>query len=117
MSMGDEEAKTLGVSIKRERVLFIFFSTLAVATAVSFSGIIGWVGLMVPHIVRMLVGPDHRVVFPLSLSLGGAFMIAADTLARTLTNFDIPVGIITAITGAPFFIYLMKKSEKQAWMR
>jgi len=117
LSMGEEEARTLGVNIKRDRILFIAFSTLAVASAVSVCGIIGWVGLMVPHLVRMLVGPDHRILLPLAISGGASFMIAADTLSRTLTTFDIPVGIITALTGAPFFIYLMRKGGKEAWGR
>lgn len=117
ISMGEEEAKALGVNIKRERILFIGFSTLAVAVATSLCGIIGWVGLMVPHLVRMLTGPDHRTLVPLSIALGGAFMIAADTVSRTLTSFDIPVGIITALTGAPFFIYLMKRGGIEAWGR
>ncbi|MEN2994241.1 MAG: iron chelate uptake ABC transporter family permease subunit [Thermodesulfovibrio sp.] len=95
--------KGFGVNIKRERLLFIAFSTFAVAVATSLCGIIGWVGLMVPHLVRMLTGPDHKTLVPLSISAGAAFMIAADTVSRTLTSFDIPVGIITAITGAPFF--------------
>ncbi|MEN2994621.1 MAG: iron ABC transporter permease [Thermodesulfovibrio sp.] len=117
MSMGEDEAKALGVNIKRERLLFIGFSTLAVAVATSLCGIIGWVGLMVPHLVRMLTGPDHKTLVPLSISAGAAFMIAADTVSRTLTSFDIPVGIITALTGAPFFIYLMKRGGKEAWGR
>jgi len=117
LSMGEEEAKMLGVNVGRERALFILFSTLAVATATSVCGIIGWVGLMVPHLIRMLIGPDHKVLLPLSLFGGGAFMIAADTISRTLTTFDIPVGIITALTGAPFFIYLMKRGGKEAWGR
>lgn len=115
LSMGEEEAKMLGVNVGRERAIFIAFSTLAVATATSVCGIIGWVGLMVPHLIRMLIGPDHKILLPLSLAGGGAFMIAADTISRTLTSFDIPVGIITALTGAPFFIYLMKRSGKEAW--
>ncbi|WP_297210087.1 MULTISPECIES: FecCD family ABC transporter permease [Thermodesulfovibrio] len=115
MSMGEEEAKALGVNIRRERLLFIGFSTFAVAVATSLCGIIGWVGLMVPHLVRMLTGPDHKTLIPLSISAGAAFMIAADTVSRTLTTFDIPVGIITALTGAPFFIYLMKRGGKEAW--
>lgn len=117
LSMGEEEAKMLGVNVGRERILFIIFSTLAVATATSVCGIIGWVGLMVPHLIRMLIGPDHKVLLPLSLAGGGAFMIAADTISRTLTNFDIPVGIITALTGAPFFVYLLKKSGEALWGR
>lgn len=117
MSMGEEEAKALGVNIKRDRLLFIGFSTFAVAVATSLCGIIGWVGLMVPHLVRMLTGPDHKTLIPLSISAGAGFMIAADTVSRTLTSFDVPVGIITALTGAPFFIYLMKRGGKEAWGR
>ncbi len=117
ISMGEDEAKALGVNVKRERIIFIGASSLAVSIAVSVSGIIGWVGLMVPHLVRMLIGPDHRSLVPLSMAGGAAFMIFADTIARNLTSFDIPVGIITAITGAPFFVYLMKKGGKESWGR
>lgn len=117
MSMGGDEAKTLGVNIKRDRLIFIVASTIAVSVAVSACGIIGWVGLMVPHLVRMVTGPDHRSLVPLSMAGGAAFMIFADTVARSLTNFDIPVGIITAISGAPFFVYLMKKGGKESWGR
>jgi len=115
MSLGEEEAKALGVNVSRDRLLFIGFSTFAVAIATSLCGIIGWVGLMVPHLVRMLIGPDHKTLVPLSLAGGASFMIAADTISRTITSFDIPVGIITALTGAPFFIYLMKRGGKEAW--
>jgi iron complex transport system permease protein len=117
MSMGEDEAKALGVNVKRERIIFIAASSLAVSIAVSVSGIIGWVGLMVPHLVRMMTGPDHKSLVPLSMAGGAAFMIFADTIARNLTSFDIPVGIITAITGAPFFVYLMKKGGKESWGR
>jgi iron complex transport system permease protein len=115
MSLGEEEAKALGVNVSRDRFLFIGFSTFAVAIATSLCGIIGWVGLMVPHLVRMLIGPDHKTLVPLSFAGGASFMIAADTISRTITSFDIPVGIITALTGAPFFIYLMKRGGKEAW--
>lgn len=115
MSMGEDEAKLLGVNVKRDRIIFIVSSTLAVSLAVSVSGIIGWVGLMVPHLIRMVTGPDHKSLIPLSMAGGAAFMIFADTVARSLTNFDIPVGIITAIIGAPFFVYLMKRGGKESW--
>jgi iron complex transport system permease protein len=115
LSMGEDEAKVLGVNVRRERIIFISASSLAVSVAVSVSGIIGWVGLMVPHLMRMITGPDHRTLVPLSMAGGASFMIFADTLARSLTGFDVPVGIITAITGAPFFIYLMKKGGKESW--
>jgi iron complex transport system permease protein len=117
MSMGEDEAKTLGVNVRREMIIFIGASSLAVSIAVSVSGIIGWVGLMVPHLVRMLIGPDHKTLVPLSMAGGATFMIFADTIARSLTDFDIPVGIITAIVGAPFFVYLMKKGGRESWGR
>lgn len=117
MSMGDEEAKSMGVNVKRDRIIFIAASTVAVSVAVSVSGIIGWVGLMVPHLIRMMTGPDHKSLVPLSMAGGATFMIFADTIARYLTSFDLPVGIITAITGAPFFIYLMKKGGRESWGR
>lgn len=117
LSMGEEEARALGVNVKRERIIFIGASSLAVGIAVSVSGIIGWVGLMVPHLIRMIVGPDHKSLVPLSMAGGAAFMISADTIARSLTDFDIPVGIITAIIGAPFFVYLMRKGGRESWGR
>ncbi|MCE5334144.1 MAG: iron ABC transporter permease [Desulfobacteraceae bacterium] len=115
LSMGEEEALTLGIPVERERFLFIGAASIAVGSAVSVSGIIGWVGLMVPHLTRMLLGPDHRLLMPFSLALGAAFMIFADTLARNITSFDIPVGIITTLSGTPFFVYLMKRGVGQSW--
>jgi len=117
MSMAEDEAKALGVNVSRDRIIFIAASSIAVSVAVSVSGIIGWAGLMVPHLVRMMTGPDHKSLVPLSMTGGAAFMIIADTIARNLTSFDIPVGIITAITGAPFFVYLMKRGGKESWGR
>jgi len=115
ISMGEEEARTMGVDVRRYRVVFIAASTLAVSTAVSVSGIIGWVGLMVPHLVRMVSGPDHRSLIPLSMAAGAAFLILADTVARSLTVYDLPVGLVTAITGAPFFVYLLKRGGRESW--
>ena len=117
ISMGEDEAKLLGVHIRRDRLIFILAATLSVSLAVSVSGIIGWVGLMVPHLVRMLIGPDHQRLVPLSMAGGAAFLIFADTIARSLSSFDIPVGIITALSGAPFFVYLMKRDSKESWGR
>jgi iron complex transport system permease protein len=117
MSMGEEEAKTLGIHVARERIILVAASTLMVSIAVSVSGIIGWVGLMVPHLIRMMIGPDHRSLVPLSMAGGAAFMIFADTAARSLTDVDVPVGIITAIIGAPFFVYLMRRGGKDSWGR
>ncbi len=117
ISMGDEEAQAMGINVSRKRVVFIAAATLAATSAVAVSGIIGWVGLMVPHLVRMVAGPDHRRLIPLTMAGGATFMILADTAARNLTEFDIPVGIITAVAGAPFFVYLMKRNGKECWGR
>lgn len=117
ISMGDEEARSLGVNVSRERIIFIAGATLAVSSAVAVSGIIGWIGLMVPHIVRMVAGPDHRRLIPLTMACGAAFMVCADTAARNLSGADIPVGIITALAGAPFFIYLMHRGGLEGWGR
>ncbi len=115
LSMGDEEARALGVNVERDRLIMVAAASLAVGCAVSVSGIIGWVGLMVPHLVRMMIGPDHRVLLPFSMAAGAAFMVFADTLARNLASFDIPVGIITALCGTPFFVYLMRKGAAESW--
>jgi iron complex transport system permease protein len=115
LSMGEEEAQSLGVNVKKDRMILLVSASLSVSIAVSVSGIIGWVGLIVPHLVRMVAGPDHKSLVPLSMAMGAAFMILADTVARSLTSLDIPVGIVTAILGAPFFIYLMKRGGKESW--
>lgn len=115
ISMGDDEARSLGVNVSRKRIIFIACSTLAVTSAVAVSGIIGWIGLIAPHLVRMIAGPDHRRLIPLSMAGGAAFMICADTVARNLVSLDVPVGIITALAGAPFFIYLMKRGGRESW--
>jgi len=115
LSLGETEAQSLGMEVGRERGLFLLAAALAVAGAVSVTGIIGWVGLMIPHIVRMLVGPDHRRVIPLSMTLGAAFLMFSDTLARASVAGEIPVGIITTVCGAPFFVYLLKRGGQESW--
>ncbi|MEZ0329244.1 MAG: iron ABC transporter permease [Dissulfuribacterales bacterium] len=112
ISMGDDEARALGINIKTERMMLIGSTSLAVSIAVSVSGTIGWVGLMVPHLIRMISGPDHKRLLPMSMAGGAAFMIVADTISRGMSRLEIPVGIITALFGAPFFMYLMRRGEK-----
>ena len=108
MITGDDSAKSLGVEVKAKRLFFLLISTFITAGAVSVSGVIGFVGLVVPHVLRILTGPDHRSLIPLSMVSGGIFLLLSDTLARTLLSpTEIPVGIITSIFGAPFFIYLL----------
>ncbi|MGQ9760206.1 MAG: FecCD family ABC transporter permease [Candidatus Methanomethylicaceae archaeon] len=116
LSMGDEEAKSLGVNVERDRLIVLFTTTFMVSSFVSVAGVIGWVGLVIPHLVRMLMKtPDNRIVFPLSASLGGVFLLLADTIARSLTSYELPVGVITTIIGAPFFLYLLKRRGGGIW--
>ena len=104
--MPDEEAKSLGVDVNKFRKLIIVVSTLITALAVSVVGIIGWVGLIIPHVSRLIVGTDIVKVIPVSILLGGLFLLIADDLARTITPGEIPIGILTSLVGAPFFAYL-----------
>ena len=115
LSMGDREAQTLGINVKTNKIAVIIFATLATAGAVSVSGIIGWVGLVIPHIGRMLIGNNNKWLMPASISLGACFMLLLDTICRTLTGAELPLGIVTAIVGGPFFIYLLKKTKGSRW--
>ena len=107
MPLGDEDAMTLGIDVPKARCIYIVTGTLIVAASVSLCGNIGWVGLVVPHMARIIVGSDHDALIPFSALLGGLFMLAMDTLARTFSGGEIPVGILTALLGAPFFAYLL----------
>lgn len=109
MAMGDEEAQSLGINPDRFRFFIIIGCTLLTSAAVSISGIIGWVGLVVPHITRMLVGSDNRILLPASISIGGCFLLLMDNISRTLISIEIPIGILTAIIGVPVFLYLLRK--------
>jgi len=116
MALGDEDAMTLGIDVPRARVIYIIIATLVVAASISCCGDIRWVGLIVPHMARIIVGSDHDVLIPFSALLGGIFMLVMDTLARTLPGGEIPVGILTSLIGAPFFAYLLVRNEKKgAW--
>lgn len=109
LSFGDEEAKSLGIPVERLRLTVIICATLMTAAAVSISGIIKLVGLVVPHLVRFIVGPDFRFLLPGSALMGGLFLLASDNLARTLWTMEIPLGILTPLFGVPFFLYLLIK--------
>lgn len=115
LSLGDEEAETLGVNVKVFRSLLIIITTFAIAATVSVTGSISWIGLIVPHIARILGGHDHRTVIPLSMISGSIFLLLMDNLARTMTTSEIPVGILTSLIGAPFFAYLLVKGRDNAW--
>ena len=112
--VGSETAKSLGVDVEKIKKHLLFFTTLMVAFAVSSCGVIGFVGLIVPHCIRLVVGPDNRLVIPYSIFVGGTFLLVCDTLSRiVLQPAELPVGSITALAGAPMFIYLLYKSKKQ----
>jgi len=115
LSLGDEEAMSLGINVSLLRPFLIAVATLMVASTVSASGTIAWVGLVVPHIARILAGADHDQSMPVSMVMGAGFVLLMDDLARTLTTAEIPVGILTAAVGAPFFGYLLIKGTREAW--
>ena len=111
LSLGDEEAKALGVNVKRIRIIAIVLATLASSLAVVMAGIIGWVGLIIPHIIRMAVGPSHRLLLPLSAIIGGAFLLLADAVSRLALSVEIPIGILTSLIGIPIFIIVLKNAR------
>ncbi|MFJ5366739.1 FecCD family ABC transporter permease [Pectobacterium punjabense] len=112
LSMPDEEARTLGVNILYTRLLFIFAATLITASAVSIAGIIGWIGLVVPHICRLIVGDNFNRLLPVSIAVGALLLLFTDTLARTLAAIELPLGILTSSIGAPFFLLLLLRGER-----
>ena len=114
MLLGEDSANSLGVEVERVKKILLFISSMIVASAVSVSGIIGFVGLIVPHTIRLLIGPDNRVLIPFSAIGGAIFMILADTMARVaIPPTELPVGSITSLFGAPYFIYLLVKTKKK----
>lgn len=113
ISLGDEVALSLGVNIKLLRLILIASATLITATAVSVSGLIGWVGLVVPHFARLLLGNDHRFGIPATALIGGTFLVIVDNFARLMTTSEIPIGILTSFIGAPIFIFLIAKNNRQ----
>lgn len=113
LAVGDDEATTLGINARRSRLIVVIAASLGTAAAVSVSGLIAFVGIIVPHTVRLLAGPSHRLVLPLSIAFGGAFLCAADLLARTLSQpAEVPIGVVTAFFGAPFFILVLRSSRR-----
>ena len=113
-SLGEEGAAYVGINVERDKIIILALGSVLTAAAVSISGLIGFVGLVTPHAMRLILGPEHRLLIPASALAGAAFLVVADLLARTLTSSgEIPVGIITALVGAPFFIYLLRRTRKE----
>lgn len=110
LPLGDDEARSMGVNVRALRIAVVICATLITASCVSMCGQVGWVGLLIPHICRMAFGSNHRALIPASVSVGACFMVIVDTVARSVSAAEIPVSILTAIIGAPFFIILMRRS-------
>ncbi|EON3358309.1 FecCD family ABC transporter permease [Yersinia enterocolitica] len=117
LSLGDETAAAMGVVVGKTRWWVLIAVTLITAATVAVAGSIGWVGLVVPHIARMIVGPDHRKLLPVATIFGAIYMIIIDTLARSATSAEIPLGVLTALIGAPVFIWLLRKKQDKGWNR
>ena len=114
LGMGEQEAQSMGVAVRRDRAIIILAATLVTALVVSISGIIGWVGIVIPHLARMIVGPDFRRLMPVSASLGIVYLLVIDDLCRTLTALEIPIGVITGIVSVPIFVYFILR-KKVRW--
>ncbi len=112
LTMGDDEAATMGVNARLIRIVVIVAATIVTASSVCVTGMIGWVGLVIPHLCRMLVGADYRRLIPASMLMGAGFLLVVDDVARLATTAEIPIGILTAFVGAPFFLYLITRRKK-----
>lgn len=112
LSFGEEEARALGVNTRRIRVILILASTLMTSASIAVAGMIGWVGLIIPHLARLIVGPNYRLLLPASVLIGSTFLLLVDDIARTVFGTEIPLGILTAILGAPFFLYLLRRGRR-----
>ncbi len=112
--LGEEQAAALGVAVERQKFLVMAIGALLTGTAVAISGLVGFVGLIVPHIIRLIVGPDHRLLLPASVLSGAVFLVFADLVARlALAPSEVPLGVVTALIGAPFFVYLLRRTKRE----
>lgn len=112
LSFGEEEARSMGINTKRTRLIVIFASTLIVSCSVAVSGIVGWVGLVIPHLARAVVGPNYKQLLPASMVLGASYLLIVDNIARLIMTVEIPIGILTAILGVPFFVFIFRHNMK-----
>lgn len=112
LSFGDEEARSMGVNTRRTRLLVIFASTLVTSVSVAVAGIVGWIGLVIPHLARAVVGPNYKVLLPTSMFVGSVYLLIVDNIARLIATVEIPIGILTAILGVPFFVIIFKHNMK-----
>jgi len=112
LSMGDEEARALGINVELVRITVIICATVVSTLTVVMAGIISWVGLIIPHIVRMIVGPDNETVIPTAALVGASYLLVVDDISRMAFNFEVPIGIVTALVGIPFFMLVLKNARK-----
>ena len=112
LSFGEEEARSLGIDAARTRLVVIFAATLLASCSVAVAGIIGWIGLVVPHLARAIVGPNYRLLLPTTLAVGAVFLLIVDDVARMLFSTEIPIGLLTSILGVPFFIFIYRKNMR-----
>lgn len=112
IALGEDTAQHLGVNTETTKKILLTLGSMMTAAAVSISGLIGFVGLMIPHITRLIIGPDHRILLPASIIVGAIFLVVCDAIARIVTGAsELPVGVITALAGGPFFIFLLRKRK------
>ena len=114
LTLGEDEAKSMGINPHRLRFVVVACATLITAAAVSISGIIGWIGLVIPHFCRMIFGCDYRRIIPAAVIMGGAFLLLVDDLARCMATVEVPIGILTAFVGAPIFAYLLMMGGRRS---
>jgi len=112
LSFGDEEARAMGINTRRTRLLVILGATLITSVSVAIAGIVGWIGLVIPHLSRAIVGPNYKVLLPTSMFVGAVFLLIVDNIARLAASVEIPIGILTAILGVPFFVIIFKRNMK-----
>ena len=115
LSFGDEEAKSMGVNTQRIRITIVICASLITASVVCVSGLIGWIGLIIPHFARFLVGPNHRIMLPVAMMIGAAFLLLTDDLSRSATSVEIPLSVIISLIGAPFFLFFLANSSRKSW--
>lgn len=111
LSLGESEARTMGIDVEAIKRIIIICATILTASSVCISGTIGWIGLVIPHLARMMVGSDNIKVLPVSLILGSIFLVSIDTLSRVMTSAELPLGILTGLIGAPFYFYLLLRQR------
>lgn len=111
LAMGDEETRAVGLNPEREKLLILIPATMVASAAIAVAGVIGLIGLVIPHMIRMMIGPDNTNSLPASFTFGGAFLLLVDTFSRTIATFEIPIGVFTTLLGGPFFIFLLRRAR------